>query len=54
MDLESLTFMDIIVWNTPLTGMPPSSFMAVPEPATVTQFALGAALAIGVRRRRVA
>jgi hypothetical protein len=54
MDLESLTFMDIMVWNTELNGMPPSFFMAVPEPATLALFALGATLAIGVRRRRVA
>jgi hypothetical protein len=52
MDLESLTFMDIMVWNTELNGMPPSFFMAVP--ATLALFAIGAALAIGVRRRRVA
>jgi len=54
MNLESLTFMDIMVWNTELNGMPPSFFMAVPEPATLALFALGATLAIGVRRRRVA
>jgi hypothetical protein len=52
MDLESLTFMDIMVWNTDLVGMPPSFFMAVPEPSALTAVLLGSVTALGVRRRR--
>lgn len=51
MNLESLTFMDIMVWNTDLEGMPPSFFMSVPEPATLVLGMLGVVAMLCGRKR---
>jgi peroxidase len=52
-DLDSFTFMDLMVWNTDLSNMPASFFIAaVPEPSTGTLILLGAAAAFWVNRRR--
>lgn len=56
MDLDDLTFMDLMVWNTHLTSMP-GSFFIIPEPSTLILSMLAAiavARVAGRKDRRVA
>jgi peroxidase len=53
-DFSSFSFMDLLNWDTDLSGMPASFFMAtpVPEPATLVTMLMGLGTTLLVSRRR--